>query len=171
MKCSTPNKAFSLAETLISVILVGGLLVVSLQMIGGTMVIRSRLNDRGRGQLLAQELMTEILRSAYLDPDGGEVFGLESGETGGVRASFDDVDDYHGWSASPPQYLDGSAKENAIGWERSVSVKYVKLSDLSKASVSETGVKQILITVTRDSKLVGTMIALRSQAGQWEVKP
>lgn len=160
------NTAFSLAETVVSVALVGGLLVVALNTVGDTTLGRQKMGDRGRGHLLAQDLMTEILQQNYDDPDDTPTFGPEASESTGSRAGFDDVDDYTGWSASPPQKKDGAGTSDGPAWQRSVTVEYVAANDdlTAPAVDSDQGVKRITVTVTRNDLVVCSLVSVRTNA-------
>ena len=97
------HRGLSQIEIVASSLIVGVMLVAALNTLGA--VFRSqRLNAaRMTGPGLAHELMGEILSLPYEDPeDPGGSIGNDSSESGGDRADFDDVDDYLGWSASPP---------------------------------------------------------------------
>lgn len=157
------NTAFSLAETVVSVALVGGLLVVALNTVGDTTLGRQKMGDRGRGQLLARDLMTEILRQVYEDPDDSPTFGPETSESTGSRAGFDDVDDYSGWSASPPQKKDGTQIPDRTEWQRSVAVEYVDANGLTTVVGSDEGVKRITVTVTRNDVVVSSLVGVRTR--------
>ncbi len=50
---------------------------------------------------LANELMNEIQLQAFSEPTSVSGFGVESGESGGSRINYDDVDDYHLLTESP----------------------------------------------------------------------
>jgi PKD repeat protein len=115
--------------------------------------------------MLAQQLMAEIQMQAYADPDYGEDdFGLAAGKVTGNRSLWDDVDDYDGWSASPPQYKDGTALSGLVGWERSVTVDWVGPLDLSQVVGSNQGAKRIIVTVTRDDAVVARLTAIRTSS-------
>jgi hypothetical protein len=92
--------------------------------------------------------------------------GPEAGEaTGGTRANFDDVDDYNGWSASPPVNKEGTPHANASEFMTSVTVDYVDPDDLTHAVGSEMGVKRIGVTVTKDGRTLAsftTVVTKRS---------
>lgn len=154
--------AFSLAETVMSIALVGGLLVVALNTVGNTASGRQKMSDRGRGQLLAQDLMAEILSQDYEEPVDAPTFGRESSETGGSRTNYDDVDDYDAWDSSPPEYRDGTAIGNLNGWRREVVVTWVDPDDLTAVSVTPTGVKRITVEVQRDGVPMAQLVAIGS---------
>jgi type II secretory pathway pseudopilin PulG len=155
-------RGFSLVEATVSILLVGGLLVLSLNLVGASAAGQKNMGDGGRARLLALGLMSEILTQAYVEPVDTPVFGPETGESGGSRQAFDDVDDYHNWSASPPQIQDGTVMSDLTGWERAVTVEYVEPADLTTTSVTDTGVKRITVSVNYDSSEVCTMVSVRT---------
>ncbi|MGB2984553.1 MAG: hypothetical protein WBE26_01610 [Phycisphaerae bacterium] len=158
-------RAFSLAEVLVSMLLVSGLIVVALNTVGDATVGRQKTGDRGVGQLLAQDLMSEILAQAYEEPVDTPVFGPETAEGAGTRVSYDDVDDYSGWSASPPQKKDGAETPGQIGWRRTVTVEYVYPDDLNTSTgTSDVGVKKITVTVEHNDIPVASLVAIRTAA-------
>lgn len=157
-------RAFSLAETAVSTIVVGVMLVAALNTVGASRVSQRKTGDRTRGMLLAQQMMTEILQQHYEEPGGGG-FGLNGGEAGdGSRSLWDDVDDYDGWSASPPERKNGTVMANFGGWERNVSVDRVKPDDLQSPTGTERGVKRITVIVKRNNVPVASLVAIRTIA-------
>ncbi len=161
---SARRRGFTLVETVVSTLLVGVVVVAALNTVSASMVGRQKMGDRGHAQLLAQDLMVEILQQAYEEPDDTPIFGRESSENGGSREEYDDVDDYHGWSSSPPEYKDGTEIPNLDGWSRSVSVARVDPHDLPGNVGSDTGVKRIVVTVTRHDATLATLVAVRAGA-------
>ena len=152
---------FSMAETLVSILIVGGLVVAAMNTAGAAMMGHKKIGDRGRGTLLAQDLLGEILSQAYEEPVDTPTFGRESSESDGNRADYDDVDDYDGWIASPPELKDGTILSDLADWKRSASVAWVSSTDLSSVSGGETGVKRITVTVSRHGLTVGELVAIR----------
>lgn len=156
---------FTLIETVVSMLIVATMLVAALSTIGASRHSQYRTSRDNRGRLLAELLMAEILRQDYLEPDGSAVFGPESGEVGATRADFDDVDDYHNWSSSPPTNKDGTAIPTLARWQRSVTVEWVDPMDVTQVQGSETHVKRITVTVTCDSVPVAILAAIKTSAG------
>jgi Tfp pilus assembly protein PilV len=152
---------FSLLETVISTLLVGLILVSSLKSVGAILRQREKVADRQQAVWLADQLLTEILETAYEDPDGAAVFGPE--ETGG-RALFDDVDDFHKWQSSPPQTRDGRPLTELPGWVRRVAVSYVVPVNPTHISDTDAGIKRITVTVSRDGDELSKVVSLRSRA-------
>jgi len=72
--------------------------------------------------------------------------GPEAGET---RATFDDVDDYHGLNDSPPRDSLGVVRNNYDGYSVAVSVVYMTASQLADYGLgSTTDAKLITASVT-----------------------
>jgi type II secretory pathway pseudopilin PulG len=152
---------FTLIEAVMSILIVGLMLVAALNTVGASKVSRVRNAEQSLGPMLAQELMTEILNQNYMEPAGTLAFGLE-GEDPTVRTDWDDVDDYHGWSASPPQNRDGTVVSGTEGWGRSVAVSWADTADLNSTAGSPSGIKRIDVTVTRNGRTVTTLSSLRT---------
>jgi type II secretory pathway pseudopilin PulG len=162
--CHRP-RTFSLAEAVIAIAIVGVMLVAALHTAGAARLGEQKTGDRGKGMLLAQQLMSEILQQSYEEPVDPPVFGPEVGEATGSRTSFDDVDDYDGWSASPPEQKDGTVIPGLDGWTRSVRVERVDPADLSQVVASDTRIKRITVRVARDDAAVAAIAAVRTGAG------
>ena len=157
--------AFSLVEAFVSVVIVAGMLVAALSAVGASRLSQQRTSEYSRGQLLAESLMAEILQQDYLDPNDTPVFGCESGESTSTRADFDDVDDYDGWSSTPPVAKDGAQLVGLSGWQRSVTVKWVNPADTGEVKSSETNAKRVTVTVSCNNKQVGSLAAIRTNSG------
>ncbi|MBT8484419.1 MAG: prepilin-type N-terminal cleavage/methylation domain-containing protein [Phycisphaerales bacterium] len=163
------SRGFTLIEVTLSLLIVGVVLVSSLYALGAVARLGRTVVDDDRARLLARSLLAEVIQSPYEDPDGSPVFGREF-ESGSTRDGWDDVDDYHGWSASPPQAKDGTPLSGFTDWTRQVSVAYASTGALATA-VAETGLKRITVTVTDPSGVVTTVEALRSRASSYEQAP
>ncbi|MCZ6654254.1 MAG: hypothetical protein O7D91_14655 [Planctomycetota bacterium] len=153
-----------MVEVIISMVVVGGMTVAALNTVGAAKLGSQKITSRNSGTLLAQQLMAEILTQGYAEPVGAPVFGLEPPESASLRTDYDDVDDYDTWSASPPQYKDGTVIPDLDGWARHVTVAWVTATDLSVTSGSETNVKRITVTVTYNGMEVASLTAVRTLA-------
>lgn len=114
------------------------------------------------GSLLAEGLMNEITARAYAEPSGATTIGIDSGETASNKTTFDDVDDFHNWTESPPQAPDGTPIPSMTNWSRSVKVYRALLGSPDSNSASESGLKRIEVTVTYRNKLICKLSALRA---------
>ena len=158
-RCFPHRYGFTQIEIVMSTIFVGLMIAGAMNCFGIVNQGKVQSYDRLAAQGLAQELLNEIISAEYSEP-GGEtpVFGAEASEL--TRANFDDVDDYHGWSASPPQDQLGNDLPFA-NWQRSVSVRWVTMADPSATSATESGLKQIEVTVSKSGQTLCQMQALR----------
>ncbi|MHC4400340.1 MAG: type IV pilus modification PilV family protein [Planctomycetota bacterium] len=162
------SAGFTLTEVVVSTLIVGLMLVAAMRGLGAAARASRLTNRRGQATLLANDLMSEILQAGYVDPDGAASLGQESGELGGTREAFDDVDDYHEWTASPPQNKLGDALPNLDldGWRRSVSVAHVDPDDLTTAisDADDRGVKRITVTVAYENEVLASLVAFQTSA-------
>lgn len=162
-------RATSLIEVMASLLILSAFLVAAVNTVGATVLTQVSASQRARGTVLAQELMEEILSHAYAEPFEEMVFGPEESETGGNRVAFDDVDDYHGWSSSPPQSAAGAARSQLQGWSRAVAVAWVSPTDLTVSSGTETGIKRITVTVQFEGKGVAKVETVMTES--WVAPP
>jgi len=156
------HRGFSMVEALFCVVLVGGLVVVSLDTLGASKVAERSLGDRTRGSLLASALMSEILNQSYQDPNETPMAGLELSENPLLRTTYDDVDDYINWTASPPQNRDGTTIPGLTGWQESVKIEGVDPANLNSKKVPDTGVKRITVTITHNGVAVATLVGVKT---------
>lgn len=166
----TPQRGISLVEVTVSALLVGVLLVAALNAVGAVFKTRLAARQRQQGEALARELMAEIFKVSYSDPEGGTGFGPDAGETGPTRAAFDDVDDYHEYLESPPADKDGNLLPGYDGWSRQVTVERVEPLSLEPAS-DDTGLLRITVRATCPAGAPTTLQAFRSSAGALEFRP
>lgn len=162
------RRGSSLVEVSVCTLIVGVMLVPALNSVGA--VLRSRnaatLHD---GSGLSQQLLTEVLQAAYEDPESpAGAIGTDAGENTTTRADWDDVDDYHGWSQSPPTDKSGTAISYYTGWTRSVTVNWVDPNNLSTVVGSDQGLKKITVTAVDSSGRATEAVALRSNVGAME---
>ncbi len=159
------SSAFSLIEVAISIVIVGGMLVAALTTVAQSSRGLQRISEKARGTMLAQQLMSEILQQTYEEPVDTVAFGRELSEISTVRSAYDDVDDYDSWTASPPQYKDGTEISDTAGWRRTVSVQRVTSGNLLTQSGIETGIKTIAVRVSYNDVPVAELVSVRTDAG------
>ncbi len=153
---------FTLVEAVAATLIVGMVLAGALAGVGSSRISRARIAEHVRGQQLALDLIAEILQTAYQDPVQTPGFGLEPGESSTSRAAWNDVDDYNGWTESPPQTKAGNLIPDFTGWTRSVVVEWIDPSTLSVTAASGTGLKRITVTVRHGGLTVAQVAAFRT---------
>jgi len=162
----------SLVEVVMATMIVGVMLVASLDTVGAVYRTQKINATRLTGPGLAQELMGEILSMPYEDPEEpGNTIGRDSGESGGNRLDFDDVDDYHGWSSTNAEAKDGVALAGYSDWQRQVAVKWADPVNENGMMPMKLDLKSITVTVTDPSGVQTTISALRYKNGVLEQSP
>jgi type II secretory pathway pseudopilin PulG len=158
------RSALSLFEVVASTMIVGLMAVAALQTLGAATRSADSLGNRAVALGLADELMSEILQTAYNDPNQTPTFGRETGETAGLRSAFDDVDDYNGYSQSPPKYRDGTTIPDRTNWSQKVTVAYVQPGNPVQATAGNTdqGAKRVKVAIEYNGRVLAEQYALRT---------
>ncbi len=167
MKLFLRRRALHMIEVAVSMVIVSVILLTAMNMIGAAGQSMRSMTDRGTGHLLAEQLMAEILTQAYEDPDepSGSIGTDGFEDVKKDRSYYDDVDDYDRWSSMPPEYKDGTTVPGYPQWRRQVDVDWVLPTDTRQIAVGNTGIKRILVTVTRNAVKVAELRALRADTG------
>ena len=156
----------TLSEVLVASVIAGAIIVSALNSLASSQRGVGQISEKGQALLLAQDMMAEILRQSYSDPDGSIVIGIDDGENKLNRTTFDDVDDYHLWSSSPPTYPDGMALSHSTKWTRTVEVVPTTKDDLSKTlrRTVDRGVKRITVKIIVEEQTVAELTSYFSRA-------
>jgi MSHA pilin protein MshD len=160
------QRGMSLIEVVASTMIVGLMAVASLNALGAATKSANSIGNRAIAAGLVDELMSEIMMQPYIDPDGSAVFGRESGESSSPRSAFDDVDDYNGWSVSPPQYRDGTVIPDRTNWRQKVQVFWVVPSNPSQTTNTDQGAKRIRVTIEYQNVELAEQIAVRTNTDE-----
>lgn len=160
--------AFTIVEATLSVAIVGVLLTASMTSLGAIAKARSVQAERRAAFALAQQLFCEIQQQYFQNPvTGAATFGPQVGQT---RATFNDVDDYNGYSESPPALQNGTVLTDYTGWTRSVIVAYADPANPAN-TISSSNLKRFTVTVTSPSGKQYSLTGLRSSFGPYEYTP
>ena len=158
------QRGFSIIEASFCIVIVAVMFAAVMTTVAAARMVRYTTDGRSRGSTLAHDLMAEILQVAYEEPDGPGPLGVDAAELTGSRAAFDDVDDYDGWTASPPELNGGTALSLPDGWSRSVEVRWIVPSNLTVTSGTETNAKRIIVTVQHNNVTMAQVTAIRTRA-------
>ncbi len=163
------RRGISMVEVVISAAIISGLLVTALTTVSAARLTTTQTDLVNRGSLLAEQLVAEILSRAYEDPDtASPTLGTNGAESASAnRSGYDDVDDFNGWSAKPPQWPNGTTIDEFAGWQRSATITYVTAADLVTDAGADNGVKRIDVEVEFNGQLIVQLTAFRTRAG-WE---
>jgi type II secretory pathway pseudopilin PulG len=165
-RVNQPLRGLTLVEVVASTMIVGLMAVAALNSLGAATRSSEWIGNRAVAQGLADELLAEILQTAYAEPSGSLAFGPDGAESAGPRSAFDDVDDYHGWSASPPQYRNGAAIPDRADWRQRVEIKRVTPNDPLQNSASDQGAKHIRVWIEYRNQVIAEQIAVRTNTDQ-----
>lgn len=140
--------AFTLLETLVTIIVVG-LGVVAIMGAQQAFHKQSDVAQRiGTGMLLANELRELMLVLPQHDPvTGSNTIGPETGET--TVAAYDDVDDFSSATFDPPINALRQTVANMDNWSQSVAVEAASPDNLAAddLTVGETELLRVTVTV------------------------
>jgi hypothetical protein len=157
-----------MTEVILSSLLVGGVVAGALSMTGLSVRSQSISSELAKGPFLADTLLSEIMGMPYHDPDNGSSLNTTNpGEPGGTRLPFDDVGDFNGWSSSALQDWMANPLVGYEGWSRAATVQWADPAT-GNVSLSETGLKRILVTVTSPTGIVTTRFGIRFDGGALE---
>lgn len=167
------RRGLTLVESALAIAIVSMLLTASLELLGSVAKARLLQSEQAHGAAIAQQLMAEIIQYPYHDSDATvRTFGPEAGESTGSRNDFDDVDDYDGWTESPPEDKDGTVHMGHAGWRRDVVVTTHTVADgTGFVLYPMMELKRIEVTVTDPNGKTLRMTALRSNAGSNDQLP
>jgi prepilin-type N-terminal cleavage/methylation domain-containing protein len=175
---SPARRGFTLVEATIALLVVSVMMVAAMSVAGQSARSRTVQQEQVRGEALARQLLSEIMQMPYQQSGvTTTVLGPETGETRSSNSAlpYNDVDDFNGWSESPPQYASGTAIPGFMGWKRSAKVEWLGVTGTTlpivTVSLIETGLKRITVTVTAPSGKVTTLVGLRSQYSPYEHVP
>lgn len=155
---------FTLVEAAVCVLVTGLMLVAAMQVAAASNVMQYKTNERTTGQQLANALLVDVMALEYKDPGLLPLFGCELGELLTSKQSFNDVDDFDGWSETPPQNRLGVVLAGTNGWTRGVKVDYVNVPNVTSVSLFDTGAKRVTVTVRKGSRVVATAVGVRTSS-------
>jgi hypothetical protein len=159
------RRASSLAELVVTTVLVGVLMTAALSSTGQSLLSQRKCGDRVIGRYLSQSLLADIQAKTFKDPDAiVPLLGLDLGETLGLQSSYDDVDDYHGYSESPPKKPDGTPLSGYAGWSRTVEVESLDPVTLAVSTSADTGIKRIKVTAAYNGVTIHSIYGLRTSS-------
>ncbi len=160
-----------LVESVMAIMLTGIVLVSAMRLLGTTRSGELTERRRAAALTLGEGLMQEIIEKPYRDRRNSDTIGAEADELTGTRSAFNDVDDFNGWKASPPQDRTGTVLAGFEDYGRSVSVHWVQADDLATISPTSTGIKRITVEVAHKGRTVVSLVAYRTEDYKGETLP
>ncbi len=162
------RRGLTLMEVVISSLLVGTVLVTSLASTASWRRYHVENREREIANRLAEELVSEMMCAAYIDPDQSspQAFGLDSGESIANRSTWDDVDDYHDQTETTLRDKFGILIPDAIGYLRTTTIDHADSASSSPGYVITTDLSAKLrllsVTVHSPSGITVFVNALKS---------
>jgi len=151
------ESGISLIEAIVSIILLAFALTSLIALFSNVSVLAVQGEFRNTSDMIAQEFVEEILTRRFDElsvKSGGNwsVIGVDSGENATDMTTFDDIDDFDGWSES-------------LGWPyagftRSALVIYVADSDLDVASTRDKNYKRVNVQVSNNAVTYSTVVTI-----------
>ena len=168
---SKTNQGLTLAEVVVSTILVGLLMVAALRSLTASVATDNQSIAVAQSMMLARQLLDETISLPYEDPDQTPLWGMESGESSGrrVRGQADDIDDLDQWIESSVEDRDGNRLTAFSSWSRKIEIEKVHYQDGELQSLpnsaNDTGLRRVKVTVARPGNTSIHLEALRSRNG------
>lgn len=138
----------SMLEVIVSLVLVTSIVLVSLNASANMMRNRVLSKQGVSAQQLAGFLLDEISVRDYEDEQGSTTLGLDTGEIASNRSTYDDIDDYHGFSEITPRFRDGTLIPGYANWRVQASVSPLISSGRSLFQSTDLAAPLRLITVS-----------------------
>jgi MSHA pilin protein MshD len=158
-------QGFSQIEVVASTAMLGILMTATMTSIAASRTRAATEMSRLQTQSLANELLAEIISLPACDPENGPptTLGLESGESdGNNRSKWDDVDDYHNLSESPPRNRLGININGYTGWSRSTTVERLRSNNWTTTNSTYDRVYRVTVNVSRNGSSIATAIGYKN---------
>jgi MSHA pilin protein MshD len=159
------RRGFSQIEIAASTAMLGILMTATLTSIAASRTRAGSEMARLQAQSLASELLAEILSQPACDPENGPTttLGLESGESDGSnRSKWDDVDDFHNLSESPPRNRLGININGYTDWSRTTTVERLQSNDWTATNSTYDRVYRVTVNVSRNGSVIANAIGYKN---------
>lgn len=155
-------------EVVVSTLLVGTMLVVSLSASGNLLRSQSKGTDAVTAQKLLTLFVNEITANAFSEPSGATTLGPDAGESTSLRHMLDDVDDYDGLTLTSPTNVHGTVLPQYAGWTLQVSVAYADTTESGYVAVATNTapLRSITVTATAPSGFTVSRVAVVANTEQ-----
>jgi Tfp pilus assembly protein PilV len=152
MKCarhpirSARHGGFTLIEAAMVTVIIGVAFTASMGLFYACTGQNRVANHVTVATMLASNIQEAMAPLPFSDPNPiTATFGAETGET---LASYDDVDDFHGVSITPPIDATRTAIPELSQYTQTITVTQVPTNNLSGSSTSETGAVRVQVVIS-----------------------
>jgi type II secretory pathway pseudopilin PulG len=158
------RRALTLVEVILATVVIGVMMAGALATVSASQRASKAQADQALANLLAQDLLDEIMALPYADAsDTAVANGPTAAETlPGNRSLLNDVNDYKNWSESPPRQRDGTAITGAAALTRRVAVEFLTPNAWTTPSATDQGVARITVSVSRGGGTIATAVGVRT---------
>ncbi len=125
------QSGYTLVELLVAVAITAIASVSLLRAFDVAGTVTARHEAQYYSRWLATSMKTEMDRLPVVDPNQTPAFGPEAGEWQNDRSTFDDLDDYAGWSGLPTD-VNGRPSEDLAAYTLATEIMYVDKDDFAK---------------------------------------
>lgn len=158
------RRGLTLVEVTVSLIILGVAITAGVRTLGSFATGSRAWQERSIALELANALMTQIATLPFSDLDGGGLIGRDAGEQAHDRSRFDDIDDYHGWDASPPKDAANEDMTDFAGFRQQVTVAYDdSFGEHVGGGLAADTFKEITVTISKDDKVLARLVTVRAR--------
>ncbi len=159
------RRAVSLVEALAAIPIVGLVLVAAINSVGTSRIAAQSLAQHRDASRFAESLLNEIVALLYEDDaDKSGSPGPSAAELAtGNRSLFNDVNDYDGWKASPPQQKNGLPIAGAARYRERVELVLLDPATLLPTGGPDLGLMRVTVSLLLDVDPVVTLTAFRTR--------
>lgn len=123
-------RGYTLVELLVAVAITAIASVSLMRAFSMAGTVTARNESMCYARWLAVSLKTEMDRLPVVDPNQLPSFGIEAAEWQNDRRTFDDIDDYAGWSGVPDDG-NGQANGDLAAYQLATEISYVSPDDFT----------------------------------------
>lgn len=142
-------RGFTLIEVTMAILLIGVISVVLAGFYSVLFNVPVEIVVKNKANNLASAAIEDIKCRDWEDPAGPGPLGIDAGENAANKTTFDDIDDFNGYTESPPRYMDGTVMPGMSGFSVNAAVSYV--DDNLNVSAAATDRKRVTVTVKKNN--------------------
>ena len=159
------SPGYTLVEVSLALVIAGALAAMVVTVYAMTPKAFAKMRDRNRATAIATAAMEEIKCRKWDEAYPAmtmSAIGTDPGEVAGNKSTFDDIDDFNGYTESPPLYMNRTPKSGLQGFAVSVdTVCYV--DSALNYSAAGTRRKKISVSVSKNGVKLLTLNTVVSQ--------
>lgn len=149
-------------EVVVSLAILATAAAASLQALGSFALGNRLWVEKSTAMELANQLMAEINLLPFADPVSSTGLGIDAGEVATSRTTFDDIDDFNGWTEPQIRDRTGAPVSGYSGYSRQVTVELETTAAAQvQPALSNSVLKRITVVVCKDGKELAKLVVIR----------